>query len=80
MCEGSFRPEYVDLPVRTWAWVILKMKIDRLLEMTMLLLNRRTVTARELADRFQVSTRTIYRTHGCRFSAVDWAVRRLSQD
>jgi len=37
------------------------MRIDRLLEMTMLLLDRRAVTARDLADRFQVSTRTIYR-------------------
>ena len=37
------------------------MKINRLLEITLLLLNRGTVTARELADRFEVSTRTIYR-------------------
>lgn len=37
------------------------MKINRLLEITLLLLNRGTVTARELADRFGVSTRTIYR-------------------
>jgi len=37
------------------------MKINRLLEITMVLLNRDVVTARELADRFQVSTRTIYR-------------------
>jgi predicted DNA-binding transcriptional regulator YafY len=37
------------------------MKINRLLEITLLLLNRGTVTARELADRFDVSTRTIYR-------------------
>lgn len=37
------------------------MKINRLLEITIILLNRRTTTARELADRFGVSTRTIYR-------------------
>lgn len=37
------------------------MKINRLLEITMVLLNRKSITAGELADRFQVSTRTIYR-------------------
>lgn len=37
------------------------MKINRLLEITILLINRGTITARELAERFQVSTRTIYR-------------------
>lgn len=37
------------------------MKINRLLEITIILLNRKSVTARELADRFGVSTRTIYR-------------------
>ena len=37
------------------------MKINRLLEITILLINRGTITARELADRFEVSTRTIYR-------------------
>nr|WP_090885926.1 YafY family protein [Evansella caseinilytica] len=37
------------------------MKINRLLEMTILLLNKKTVTAKELAERFEVSTRTIYR-------------------
>ncbi len=37
------------------------MKINRLLEITIILLNRKSVTARELADRFEVSTRTIYR-------------------
>jgi len=37
------------------------MKINRLLEITIILLNRGTVTARELAERFGVSTRTIYR-------------------
>jgi predicted DNA-binding transcriptional regulator YafY len=36
-------------------------KLNRLLEITLVLLNRGTVTARELADRFGVSTRTIYR-------------------
>lgn len=37
------------------------MKINRLLEIIILLLNKGTVTAGELADRFQVSVRTIYR-------------------
>jgi len=38
-----------------------KLTINRLLETTIILLNRKTVTAKELADRFGVSTRTIYR-------------------
>lgn len=37
------------------------MKINRLLEITIILLNRGTITAKELAERFGVSTRTIYR-------------------
>lgn len=37
------------------------MKINRLLEITMILLNKKTVTAGYLAERFGVSTRTIYR-------------------
>ena len=37
------------------------MKINRLLEIVMILLNHETVTAKELADRFGVSSRTIYR-------------------
>lgn len=37
------------------------MKIDRLLEILILLMGRDTVTAPELAERFGVSTRTIYR-------------------
>src|SRR3972149_575387 len=37
------------------------MKINRLLETILILLNKGSTTARELADRFQVSTRTIYR-------------------
>lgn len=37
------------------------MQINRLLEMTLLLLNKGTLTARELGERFGVSTRTIYR-------------------
>lgn len=37
------------------------MKINRLLEIVTMLLNRETVTAKELAERFEVSTRTIYR-------------------
>ena len=37
------------------------MKINRLLEIVVILLNRESVTAKELADRFEVSTRTVYR-------------------
>ncbi|MBD3315784.1 MAG: WYL domain-containing protein [Chitinivibrionales bacterium] len=37
------------------------MKINRLLAVTVMLLNRRKATARELADHFGVSIRTIYR-------------------
>jgi predicted DNA-binding transcriptional regulator YafY len=37
------------------------LKINRLLEITIILLNKGTITARDLADRFGVSTRTIYR-------------------
>lgn len=37
------------------------MKIGRLIEITTLLLNRRSLTSRELAERFGVSIRTIYR-------------------
>jgi predicted DNA-binding transcriptional regulator YafY len=37
------------------------MKINRLLEITLILLNKKSVTAGELAERFGVSTRTIYR-------------------
>lgn len=37
------------------------MKINRLFEITTILLNKGTITAKELADRFGVSTRTIYR-------------------
>lgn len=37
------------------------MKIDRLVAITTILLNKGTVTAKELAERFEVSTRTIYR-------------------
>lgn len=37
------------------------MKIDRLIGITMYLLNRNIVSARELADKFEVSTRTIVR-------------------
>ena len=38
-----------------------RLKINRLLEIVTVLLNRETVTAKELADRFGVSVRTIYR-------------------
>jgi len=37
------------------------MRIDRLLAITMLMLNKNRVTARELAEKFEVSVRTIYR-------------------
>ena len=37
------------------------MRIDRMLAIVVLLLNRKTITAKELADRFEVSLRTIYR-------------------
>jgi len=37
------------------------MKINRLLEIMTILLNRKTITAKDLASRFDVSTRTIYR-------------------
>lgn len=37
------------------------MKIDRLLAITILLLNRQRISAKELADRFEVSVKTIYR-------------------
>ena len=37
------------------------MKINRLIEIITILLNRQTVTARTLSERFGVSTRTIYR-------------------
>lgn len=37
------------------------MKIDRLLSIVILLMNRKLVQAKELADRFEVSVRTIYR-------------------
>lgn len=37
------------------------MQINRLFEIVYILLERKTVTAKELADKFEVSTRTIYR-------------------
>lgn len=37
------------------------MKINRLTQILLILLNKKTITARELADKFQVSSRTIYR-------------------
>jgi len=37
------------------------MRVNRLLEMVSLLLNRGTIPAREFADRFEVSIRTVYR-------------------
>ena len=37
------------------------MKINRLIEIITILLNRQTVTAKDLAEHFGVSKRTIYR-------------------
>jgi predicted DNA-binding transcriptional regulator YafY len=37
------------------------MKLDRLLAITMLLLNRKRISAKEMSERFEVSLRTIYR-------------------
>ena len=37
------------------------MQVDRLFQVIYLLLERKTMTAKELADKFEVSTRTIYR-------------------
>ena len=37
------------------------MQINRLFEIVYLLLDKRQLTAKELADYFEVSTRTIYR-------------------
>ncbi len=37
------------------------MRIDRMLAITVMLLNRQRISARELADKFEVSVRTIYR-------------------
>lgn len=37
------------------------MRIDRMLSIIILLLNRRRITARELSERFEVSLRTVYR-------------------
>lgn len=37
------------------------MKINRLTEIILILLNKKKITAKELSDKFQVSTRTIYR-------------------
>lgn len=41
--------------------LVIKMKMNRLFEITTILLNQGSVTAQELAERFDVSTRTIYR-------------------
>jgi predicted DNA-binding transcriptional regulator YafY len=40
---------------------VLPLKLDRLLAITMLLLSRKRVSAKELSDRFEVSLRTVYR-------------------
>ena len=37
------------------------MKINRLFEIIYLLIEKESITARELAEKFEVSTRTIYR-------------------
>lgn len=41
------------------------MQINRLFEMVYILLNKKQVTAKELSERFEVSTRTIYRDIEC---------------
>lgn len=54
----------VPLSLRTVGGVYVKesgMQINRLFEIVYILLNRGSVTARELAERFEVSQRTIYR-------------------
>ena len=40
---------------------VMFMQINRLFEMVYILLRKKTVTAKELAEHFEVSTRTIYR-------------------
>lgn len=40
---------------------VMKMQMNRLFEIIYILLSKKTVTARELAERFEVSRRTIYR-------------------
>ncbi|MFC5450517.1 helix-turn-helix transcriptional regulator [Paenibacillus aestuarii] len=40
---------------------MIRLKLDRLLAITMLLLNRKRISAKELSERFEVSQRTIYR-------------------
>ncbi len=45
------------------------MKIDRMMTIIVMLLNRKRVTAKELADKFEVSVRTIYRD----IDAIDMA-------
>jgi predicted DNA-binding transcriptional regulator YafY len=45
----------------TRIYEVFLLKIDRLLAITMLLLNRRRISAKELSERFEVSMRTIYR-------------------
>ncbi|MFW5808279.1 MAG: helix-turn-helix transcriptional regulator, partial [Spirochaetota bacterium] len=37
------------------------MRIDRMLAITVMLLNRDRISARELAEKFEVSVRTVYR-------------------
>ncbi len=37
------------------------MKLERLLSIIVILINRRIIQAKELAERFEVSVRTIYR-------------------
>lgn len=46
------------LAIKHWSC---HMKIDRLLAIVIMLLNRNMIQAKELADRFEVSVRTIYR-------------------
>jgi len=64
MLSPTFLPEYGPNHRKTHGEKVSAysgLKINRLLEITTILLNRKTITARELAERFNVSARTIYR-------------------
>ena len=37
------------------------MKLERLIYILLALLNKRQITAKEIAERFEISTRTVYR-------------------
>lgn len=61
----NFRPGYIDRVIRKWYYINGKkgetMKLGRLLSIVIFLLNRERVSAEELAARFEVTVRTIYR-------------------